>query len=88
MRNPKKPLPEEVAKRWTGEVDVSKRFPGAAEEVGGGAYLRLDLSQQEDGQRLREAVRNRRGVRLRSDDAAYAETCGSCVGVSTQSLKG
>jgi hypothetical protein len=55
-------FPEEVAKvsgrRRSGpkrargselaEVDATQRFPGLAEEVGGRAHLRLDLSQSQD----------------------------------------
>src|SRR5215211_8040168 len=52
------------------------------------AYLRVDLPQPEDGQRLREAMRHRGGFRLRGDDAAYGETVGPCVRVSRQSLEG
>src|SRR5215211_1245116 len=51
------------------------------------AYLRVDLPQPEDGQRLREAMRHRGGFRLRGDDAAYGETVGPCVRVSRQSLE-
>jgi hypothetical protein len=61
-------------------------FPGAAEEVGGGAHLRVDQPQPKDGQRLREAMCERRGLRLRGDDAADGEEVGPCVGISRQSL--
>jgi hypothetical protein len=56
VRKPPKPIPEKVAKVWAQEwvkegkaVDWQrlmppKGFPGVAEEVGGGAHLRLDLS--------------------------------------------
>jgi hypothetical protein len=64
----------------------TKGFSGVAEEVGGGAHLRVDLSQPEDGQRLREARRHRRGFRLRGDEAAHGEAIDPCVGVSRQSL--
>src|SRR5918998_468887 len=67
--------------------DASEGLPGAAEEVGGGAHLRVDLPQPEDGQGLREVVRNRRGLRLRGDDPAYGEEVGPCVRVSRQSLE-
>jgi hypothetical protein len=50
-------------------------------------HLRVDLPQPEDGQRLREAMRHRGGIRLRGDDAAHGEKVGSCVGVSRQSLE-
>src|SRR5215211_423780 len=51
------------------------------------AYLRVDLPQPEDGQRLREAMRHRGGFRLRGDDADYGEKVGPCVRVSRQSLR-
>jgi putative transposase len=100
VRKPRKLLPEEVAKRWAEEwakegkaVDWQRlmppraeRFPGAAEEVGGGAHLRVDLPQPEDGQRLREVVRHRGGLRLRGDDPADGEEVGPCLRVSRQSL--
>src|SRR5829696_9437260 len=47
-----------------------------------------DLPQQEDGQRLREIVRNRGGLCLRGDDAADGEAIGPCVRLSRQSLEG
>ena len=50
------------------------------------AYLRVDRPQPEDVQRLREAMRHRGGIRLRSHDAADGEAFGPCVGVSRQSL--
>src|SRR5215218_10934900 len=70
------------------EIDAAERFPGAAEEMGCGAHLRVDLSQPEDEQGLREAVRNRGSVRLRCDDQADGKAIGPCVGVSRQSLEG
>jgi transposase len=70
------------------EVDAGEGFSGLAEKVGGGAYHCVDLPQQEDGQRLREIVRNRGGLCLRGDDAADGEAIGPCVGVSRQSLEG
>ena len=69
------------------EAHAAQGFPGPASSVGGGTHLRLDLPQPEDGQRLREAVRNRRSLRLRGDDAADGKTFGPCVGVSRQSLE-
>jgi hypothetical protein len=52
------------------------RVRGIAEALGGGAHLLLALSEQKDGQGLREAVRHRRSVRLRCDDAAYGKAVG------------
>jgi putative transposase len=60
LERPKKPAPEEVLMAWAREwakegvaVEWRKLMPprrlrGVAEEVGGGAYARLDLSEQED----------------------------------------
>ena len=42
----------------------------------------------EDEQGLREAVRDRRSVHLRCDDAPDGEAVSLCVGVSRQSLEG
>ena len=53
--------------------------------MGGGAHLRVDLSQPSDGEGLREIVRHWGGVRLRGDDTAHGEAVGPCVGVSRQS---
>ena len=96
---PTKPLSEQVAKVWAEEwakegkeVDWRRLMPpgvfsGLAEEVGGGAHLRVDLLQPEDGQGLREVVRHRRVLCLRGDDAADGEAVSPCVGgVSRQSL--
>src|SRR5215207_9398921 len=55
--------------------------------MGGGAHLRMDLPQPEDGQRLREAVRHRRGLHLRGYDADHGEAVSQCLGLSRQSLK-
>src|SRR5215203_613463 len=55
--------------------------------MGGGAHLRMDLPQPEDGQRLREAVRHRRGLHLRGYDADHGEAVSQCLGLSRQSLQ-
>src|SRR5829696_9615567 len=55
--------------------------------MGGGAHLRMDLPQPEDGQRLREAVRHRRGLHLRGYDADHGEAVSQCLGLSRQSLE-
>ena len=68
------------------KVDAAEGISGVAEKVGSGAYHCVDLPQQEDGQRLREIVRNRGGLCLRGDDAADGEAIGPCLGVSRQSL--
>ena len=98
VRKPRNPLPEEVAKVWAEEwakeggeeVDWQRLMPPRGfrvlAQVGGGAHLRVDLPQPEDGKRLREVVRHRGGLRLRGDDAADGEAVGPCVGVSRKSL--
>jgi hypothetical protein len=68
------------------EVDAAEGFSGLATQVGGGAHLRVDLPQPEDGEGLREVMRHRGGIRLRGDDAAHGEEVGPCVGLSRQSL--
>ena len=69
------------------EIDAATRLAGFATKMGGRDNVRLDLSQPSNGEGLREVVRHRRGIRLRGDDAAYAEAVGTCVGVSRQSLE-
>jgi hypothetical protein len=68
------------------EVDAAQRLPGPSAEVGGGADLRMDLPQPEDGEGLREVMRHRGGIRLRGDEPPHGEAFGPCVGVSRQSL--
>jgi hypothetical protein len=85
VRRPRKPLPEEVAKVWA-EAWAKEGGEEVDSQVGGGAHLRMDQPRPEDGKRLREVVRHREGLRLRSDDAADGEEVGPCVGVSRQSL--
>jgi hypothetical protein len=68
------------------EVDAAQRLPGPSAEVGGGADLRMDLPQPEDGEGLRKVVRYWGGLCLRGDDADHGEAVGPCVGVSRQSL--
>jgi hypothetical protein len=52
-----------------------------------GENVRLDLSQPEDSQRLREVMRHRGCVRLRSDESADGEAVGACLGLIGQSLQ-
>ncbi len=98
VRKPQKPVPEEVAELWAQQwakegkkmdwqrLMPPRGFPGTAEEMGCGAHLRVDMPQPQDGQRLRKVMCHRRGLRLRSDDAAHGEAVGPCVGISRQSL--
>ncbi len=100
VRKPRKPLSEEVAKLWAAEwakegkeVVWQRLMPPRGFKVLPRRWVvertpsRGDLSQPEDGQRLREAMRHRGGLRLRGDDAAHGEAVGPCVGVSRQSLE-
>jgi putative transposase len=97
VRKPPKPVPEEVAELWAAEwakegkeVDWRRLMPPKGFKVLPRRWvvehLRVDKPQPEDGQRLREAMCHRRGLRLRSDDAADGEEVGPYVGVSRQSL--
>src|SRR5829696_187812 len=70
------------------EADAAARVRAPTEEVGGGEDLLLALSEQEDEQGLREAVRQRGGVRVRRDDKAYGEAPGPCLRISKQFRKG
>src|SRR5215204_6177218 len=69
------------------EADAAARVRAPTEEVGGGEDLLLALSEQEDEQGLREAVRQRGGVRVRRDDKAYGEAPGPCLRISKQFLR-
>ena len=70
------------------EADATEGFPCPTAKVGGGAYLRMDKPQPEDGQRLREVVRHRRGLRLRGDDETDGEEVDPRIGVSKLPLEG
>ena len=85
VERPRKPAPEEVLMAWAREwaregvkVDLAQTtaargLPGFAEEVGGGADLLLDRPQQEDEQRLREVMCERRSVRICCHDSPHDE---------------
>ena len=84
VRRPKRPryvwVPEGGARGGgaglgedTGAV-ATAGLQGVAEAAGGGAYLLLGRSEPEDEHGLRAAAGDRRGVRLRGDDAPYDET--------------
>ena len=54
--------------------------------VGGGTLFCVDLAQPPDEQGLREAVRNRRSLRIRGDDASDGEAVGVLFEVFRQFL--
>src|ERR671914_2486911 len=62
-----------------GEVDATEGVRSAASQVGGGTLFRLDLPQQEDEQGLREAMCERRSVRVRCDDSPHDEAARSSL---------
>jgi transposase len=68
------------------EADAAARVRGPASQVGGRANLLVALSEQEDEQRLRAAVRQRGSVRLRGHDTSDGEQVGSCLRISKQFL--
>ena len=100
VRKPPKPVPEKVAMIWAQEwakegkkVDWQKLMPprgyvALPRQVGGGAHLLVALSEQEDEQGLREALRERGGVRLRGHDPFDGEAPGPCLRISKQFRKG
>jgi hypothetical protein len=59
------------------EASASAGISGPPTPLGGGTLLCLDLSQQEDEQRLREVVCNQRGVGVRCHESPHAEAIGS-----------
>ena len=65
--------------RRLAEAVAPQGLRGAAEEVGGGADDRLDREEQEDEQRLREVVCERRGVGVRCHDPPHDETARPCL---------
>jgi len=84
-RAPRKPAPKELLMAWSQEwikegvkVEWEKllppnRYSGFAEEVGGRTHAFLDRPEQEDEQRLREAMCERRSVRICCHDSPYDE---------------
>src|SRR5215217_931632 len=70
------------------EADAAAGVRGSASAVGGGAHLLLVRAEQEDEQGLREALRERGGVRLRGNDTAHGEAIGTWLRISKQFRKG
>src|SRR5215216_873823 len=69
------------------EADAAAGVRGSASAVGGGAHLLLVRAEQEDEQGLREALRERGGVRLRGNDTAHGEAIGTWLRISKQFLR-
>ena len=91
MERPKKPAPEEVLMRWAREwakegvrVDWQKLLPPKGFLVLPRRWVVertiawID-QQQEDEQRLREAVCERRSVRVRCHDSPHDEAARPCL---------
>src|ERR671916_236895 len=69
------------------EAHAAEGLSGIAKEVCSGADILLVGPQQTDEQGLRNAVRQRRNVRLRSHDSSNGEAVGTCLRVSRQFLE-
>src|SRR5215211_2265273 len=67
-------------------ADAAAGVRGFASAVGGGAHLLLVRAEQEDEQGLREALRERGGLRLRGNDTAHGEATGTWLRISKQFL--
>jgi hypothetical protein len=61
------------------KAHAAARVRGLTPQLGGRADLLLVGTEQEDEQRLRAAVRQRGGLRLRGHDSADGEEVGSCL---------
>jgi hypothetical protein len=61
------------------ETTAPRRLPGFAEEVGCGANVLLDRPEQEDEQRLREIVCERRSVDICFHDSPHDEATRPCL---------
>src|SRR5215211_4937810 len=70
------------------EADAAAGVRGSASAMGGGAHLLLVGAEQEDEQRLREAVRKRGGVHLRRDDPFDGKAPSPWLRISKQFQKG
>jgi hypothetical protein len=100
VRKPKKPLPEEIARRWAEEwakegkqLDWHKLMPPRGLRVLPRRWVvERTLAWISDNRPMskdyREVERYRGGLRLRGDDTADGETYSPCIGVSRQSLEG
>ena len=70
-----------------GEAHAAERLPSATKEVDSRANLLLVEPKPKDEQGLRKAVRQRRGVRLRSYDTSDGEEVGTYLRISRQFLE-
>src|SRR5215207_2444772 len=62
-----------------GETVTTEGLCSAATSVGRGTLLCVDLAQPKDEQRLREAVCERRSVRICCHESPHAEAVSSCL---------
>src|SRR5215203_2894548 len=69
------------------KADAAARLYGSTPQVVSGKDLLVALSEQEDEQGLREAVRQRGSVRLRGNDTSHGEEIGPCLRISKQFLR-
>src|SRR5215203_1819253 len=69
------------------KADATARIRGSTSQVGGGEDLFLDLSEQEDEQGLREAMRKCRSVHLRGHDPFDGEASSAWLRISKQFRK-
>jgi hypothetical protein len=100
VRKPPKPVPEEVAKVWAKEwakegkqiywrrLMPPARVRGLTPQVGGGEDFLVVISESEDEQGVREAVRQRRSVHLCGHGPSAGEEVGSCLRIIKQFRKG
>src|SRR5215203_2390667 len=75
--------------RRLAEAIAPRRLCGVASSVGGGANIVMDRPEQEDEQRLRAVVCERRGIRICCHDSPDDEAARSCLrAFHTASLRG
>src|SRR5215207_7625011 len=69
------------------KADATAGIRGSTSQVGGGEDVFLDLSEQEDEQGLREAMRKCRSVHLRGHDPFDGEASSPWLRISKQFLQ-
>src|SRR5918992_4041587 len=70
------------------KVHAAARVRGPPPQVGGGTYVFVALPESPHEQGLREALRQRGGVRLRGHGPFDGEAPGPCLRISKQFRKG